>query len=294
MSKQTRVLRRSDQQAHDASAKRSVGSVHKAAAIAAVTVLVAVVLVFEMPKVVEVFPQHAPRAPELPAFAPEFPAPTPSVAIEQQGLIEPPGVAKALKLFAVYPSSDPRVGRAALGAAEASSRTYVTGALLENGAELLEVFDDRALLLRDRRTYTLYLPDHGAGDLLESASQLTVGDFPPAQLEMQAPGARATDVLRVAPAYNGDVIVGFSAYPGAQRDRFEGWGLQSGDVLVRAGGYALNDVAQIEAVMERLAAGERIAAEVLRGAGQRGRVTLDGSVLLAAAVPLLPPPASIH
>jgi type II secretory pathway component PulC len=216
------------------------------------------------------------------------------VAIAQEGLVEPAGVAKALRLFAVYPSRDPRLGRAALGAAEASSRTYLTGALLENGAELSEVFDDRVVLVRERRAYTLYLPHYGESDSLEEASDLTVGDFAPPEPELQASTARTSDALRVAPAYSGDVIVGFSAYPGVRRDQFESLGLQSGDVLVRASGYALNDVAQMEAVLERLAAGEVLAADLLTPTGERRKVTLDGSIFLTAAAPSSPLPISIQ
>jgi hypothetical protein len=222
---------------------------------------------------------------------PEIPVSTSHPIVEQEGLIELPGVAKALKLFATYPGPDSHTGRAVLGAAEASSRTFVVGALLENGATLVEVFDNRAVLQREDRAYTLYLPGGGADDSLASeGADLTIGDFAPQQPGVQTNVARVTDVLRTVPAYSGELIVGFAAYPGARREQFTAWGLESGDVLVNAGGYLLNDFWQMEAVSERLAAGAVLVADVQRQSGERRKVTLDGSVLLAAAIPIPPTP----
>jgi len=221
-----------------------------------------------------------------PTALPETPLSLTPRVVEQTGLIEPVGIAKPLKLFAVYPSGSPSVGRAVLGAAEASSRTYVVGALLENGARLVEVYGDRAVLAREGRNYTLRLPGSGGSDDLSSeTAALTVGAFPPPQSELEPPVARITDVLRTVPAYNGESIVGFSAYPGERRDQFEKWGLQAGDVLLSAGGYPLNDLAQMEAVVERLEAGAVLTAAVSRASGERGQVTLDGSVLMATTPP---------
>src|SRR5687767_12121828 len=54
-----------------------------------------------------------------------------AVSSRQTGLVEPPGIAKPLRLFGVKVGSNSREGLAVLGAAESSSRTYVAGALLE-------------------------------------------------------------------------------------------------------------------------------------------------------------------
>jgi hypothetical protein len=232
---------------------------------------------------------------ESPLTVPEIPVSTSPVVAEQLGLVEPAGVAKPLQLFAVYPGLESKVGRAVLGAAEASSRTYVTGALLENGAKLVEVFDDRAVLAREDRSYTLYLPNRGTSDTLDPrASELTVGGFEPPQPDLPPSGPRVSDVLRLVPSYNGEAIVGFSVYPGAQRGPFDASGLQSGDVLVSAGGFPLNDVTQMEAVSERLAAGATLVADVLRGSGERRQVTLNGSALFAASAASMPAPPPIQ
>src|SRR4051812_42112317 len=54
-----------------------------------------------------------------------------AVSSHQTGLLEPAGVAKPMHLFAVKVGGNAREGIAVLGAAEASSRTYLAGALLE-------------------------------------------------------------------------------------------------------------------------------------------------------------------
>jgi hypothetical protein len=261
------------------------------AIIAGFALAIGTLLLLPSPAVEHAAEQLQPRAmTEPPLSVPETPIDVPH-AVEQAGLIETPGVAKQLELFAVHPGPEPGTGRAVLGAAEASSRTYVVGALLENGAKLVQVFDDRAVLVRERRTYTLYLPNQGGEDALaEENAELTVGDFPAPQRALVAPSTRATDVLRPVPAYDGERIVGFSVYPGSRRDQFERWGLQPGDVLVGAGGLLLNEAVQMEAVMALLESGTVLAADIVSGLGERRKVRLDGSALMVAAVePVLAP-----
>ena len=207
-----------------------------------------------------------------------------STPVAQTGEIEPPGVAKPLKLFAVRTGSSSREGAAVLGASESSSRTYVVGAILENGATLSEVFDDHAVLRREGRSYKLYLPDRGSSSWLAAAtSDLTVGDYAPPAPELVPRPFRVTDFLRTVPAYDGGSVVGFAAHPGIRREPFDDWGLLPGDVLISAGGYALTDATQMEAVIERLSTGAVLTADVIRAGRERHRITLDGSALVAAA-----------
>jgi hypothetical protein len=228
---------------------------------------------------------ESPAEPLVPVSIPTLPL-TSKIETAQVGALEPPGVAKPLKLFAVYPGSAAGRGRAVLGPAEASSRTYVVGALLENGAKLTQVFDDRAVLVRDRRNYTLYLQDSGwSGALSADTQALTVGDFDAPQPPLPPVAVQVTDFMRTVPAYEGDLIAGFRAYPGTRSGQFDRWGLQAGDLLVSAGGSALSDATQMEAVVAQLASGVALSAEVLRNGGERLRVTLDGSVLIAANTP---------
>jgi general secretion pathway protein C len=216
-----------------------------------------------------------------------------AVSSRQTGLLEPPGVAKPLHLFAVKVGSNAREGLAVLGAADASGRTYVAGALLENGARLTELYSDHVVLIRAGQRYTLYLPQQGKSDALgeKSSTGLTVGGFEPPPPPVTPPTVRVSDAIRVAPNYEDGQVVGFLVYPGAKAGQMERWGLVSGDVLLSLSGQPLNSAEQIESAMEQLAQGASIAGEVRRGQ-ERLAVTLDGSMLMASA-PGAPPPLAM-
>ncbi|MEO8018729.1 MAG: type II secretion system protein N [Pseudomonadota bacterium] len=214
-----------------------------------------------------------------------------AVASRQTGLLEPAGVAKPLYLFRVKVGSSAREGLAVLGAAEASSRTYVAGALLENGARLSELYSDHVVLIRAGQRYTLYLPQKGQSDALadKSTTRLMVGGFEPAAPPVSPPAVRVSDAIRVTPAYEGDQIVGFHVYPGAKAGQMERWGLVSGDVLVSLSGQPLATAEQFESAMEQVAEGASIQAEVRRGQ-ELLPMTLDGTMLMASVPSASPPP----
>jgi type II secretion system protein C len=208
----------------------------------------------------------------------------------QAGVLEPPGIAKPLRLFGVKVGSRPAQGLAILGAAEASSRTYLAGAILENGAQLTELYSDHVVLIRAGQRYILYMPTKGNSDALAGkvTTGLTVGGFQPAAPPLTPPAVRVSDAIRVAPAYEGDQVVGFHVYPGAKGGQMERWGLKSGDLLVSLSGQPLYTAEQVESVMEQLAQGASIKGEVLRG-NERMSVTLDGTMLAASAPSAAPP-----
>jgi type II secretion system protein C len=214
-----------------------------------------------------------------------------AITSKQAGKLEPPGVAKSLLLFEVKPGSSARQGLAVLGAAEASSRTYVAGALLESGARLTELYADHVVLTRNGQSFTLYLPRKGESDKIASTGVrgLTVGDFPPPAPSIQAPSVRVSDAIRVAPVYEGSQITGYLLYAGAKSGQFDRWGLKPGDVLVSLGGQPVGGAEQMDALLDQLKEGATLAAEVRRG-NQRVSVTLDGGALVASARPPPTPP----
>lgn len=209
---------------------------------------------------------------------------TMAVSSNQTGKLEPPGVVSPLRLFAVRPGGSSRQGIAVLGADEASSRTYVAGALFENGARLTELYADHVVLVRGGKNYKLYLPDKGRSDLLAKPDTpgLTIGGFSPAQPPPATPPIRVSDAVRVAPVYEGTQIAGYSVYAGSRATQFERWGFKAGDVLVSLGGQPLTTSEQMESLLDQLAQGGTLTGEVRRGE-ERVTVTLDGNALLAAA-----------
>jgi type II secretion system protein C len=213
-----------------------------------------------------------------------------AVSSRQSGLIEPAGVAKPLHLFAVKVGSTSSEGLAVLGAAEASSRTYVAGALLENGARLTELYSDHVVLVRGQQRHTLYLRQEGKVGPAARArpAGLTVGAFASAAPPAMSPAVRVSDAIRLAPAFEGDQVVGFHVYPGAKAGQMERWGLKSGDVLVSLSGQPLDSAEQVESALEDLAQGSSMQGEVRRG-NERLSVTLDGATLMASAPSAQPP-----
>jgi type II secretion system protein C len=211
-----------------------------------------------------------------------------AVANNQIGKLDPPGV-NPLRLFAVTLGRSSREGLAVLGAAEASSRTYVAGALLENGAKLSEVYADHVVLVRGAKNYKLYLPQKGQSDQLADSPGLTIGGRLAEHPPLIAPVVRVSDAVRVAPVYDGTQITGFSVYPGARAGQFERWGLKSGDVLISLNGQPLTSSEHMEALLDQVAQGVSLTGEVRRG-GELIAVTLDGSALLAAASTAASPP----
>lgn len=206
-----------------------------------------------------------------------------AVASRQAGKPEPLGVASPLQLFAVRPGRTPREGIAILGADEASSRTYVAGALFANGARLAELYSDHVVLVRGTKRYALYLPKKGRSDQLKAGGDvLMTGDFPVPRPPPAAPPVRISDAVRVAPVYDGTQISGYAVYPGSHAAQFARWGFRAGDVLVSLGGQPLTSSAQMESLLDQLAQGVTLTGEVLRREA-RITVTLDGGALLAAA-----------
>jgi len=203
-----------------------------------------------------------------------------AVSSRQTGKLEPPGVASPLHLFAVTPGRNNREGIAVLGPDEESSRTYVAGALFENGARLTEFYADRVVLARGPKNYTLYLRRNGRSDQLgkPDTEGLTVGTFSAPQPPLTSPSARVSDVVRVAPVYDGTQIAGYSVYPGSRTAQFERWGFKAGDVLVNVGGQPLTSSEEMNAFIDQLEQGVTLTGEVRRGE-ERVAVTLDGSAL---------------
>jgi hypothetical protein len=208
----------------------------------------------------------------------------------QTGQLDAPGVAKPLRVFSVLPGSSANHGRAAMGATEASSRTYLTGARLENGAMLTEVYSDRVTVVSGLHSYTLYLSGRGRSDQFESHDALTVGAFPAPEPQLSQKPVRATDAIRLVPRYSGVAITGFTAYPGIRSAEFARWGLKSGDVVTNLGGVPLLSTDQVEALLAQLVEGATLTAQLERGE-EHLNVTLDGRGLQAATMVPIPPPS---
>lgn len=183
---------------------------------------------------------------------------------------------QSLGLYTINVGPDESSSTAAIGASRASARTYVTGAILEDGSVVEAISADHVVINRDGQSYTLYTAgaDVGARDQA-AASTLQVGAGPAVQ-RLPRPASRVEEVLRFTPAPNGDGTVGLALHPGTQGRHFEQWGLKSGDVLLSLGDQQGADASDMGAQLAQLAEGRSLVARIRRGS-EEVQVVLDGS-----------------
>jgi len=191
---------------------------------------------------------------------------------------------KSLELLLVRtkPGRTSHEGAAQIGVVRESPQTYAAGALLENGARLVEIYSDYVVLWKDGRTARLYLSGRpffgGSGD----ATLLVVGGADKPMTPARITSREAlTDYVRPSPVYDGDSLVGYQVYSGAKAGPFAQLGLQPGDLIATLGGTPLNEVNTAWAVFRTLMDGAVLEAVVKRH-GETVDMTLDGSILTRA------------
>lgn len=218
---------------------------------------------------------------------------TPRPASVESGANTPSSAqVRRLRLFATAPGRNSREGTAQIGA-DGVPQTIAAGGMLENGTILKEIHTDYVLLERDGAQTELYVdgvarnpavaakkPDNDSLLMLEQSAQtLPTPPQPPTY----------TDMVRAAPHYNENAIVGFDVYPGTDRSVFGQLGLQPGDLLMSVDGVTLSSVAALDTVMKDLKEGRAVTATIRRG-GQEitlamERVTAADTALTAIAPP---------
>jgi type II secretion system protein C len=183
-----------------------------------------------------------------------------------------------LLLIATHRGSTPATGTASIGTQASNPQTYAAGALLVNGARLVEIHEEFVVLERGGQQAKLYLANRGQ---TQKSALLTVGGE---STRPQLMAAQHTDVLvqylRPSPVYEGEVLKGYQVYPGPRSDLFARLGLRSGDVILALEGVPFADPQQAIAALEQLTLGRSLLATLERG-GQVEQVTLEGGVILA-------------
>jgi hypothetical protein len=187
-----------------------------------------------------------------------------------------------LILVQVHPGRNATEGSADLGVVRESPQTYQAGALLENGARLVEIYSDYVVLDKDGRSARLYLENATTVLKAGNAAVLSVGGA----VEKPAPAKITsrevlTDYVRPSPVYDGQNLVGFQVYPGSKSTPFHQMGLQGGDVLVEVNGVPLTDPTTSWDLLRGLADGAVLSVVVKRGTGLQ-QVILDGTLLVIA------------
>ncbi|MCC7463515.1 MAG: hypothetical protein IT480_13770 [Gammaproteobacteria bacterium] len=184
-----------------------------------------------------------------------------------------------LQAYSVSVGADASTGTAVLGAAPDTARTYVLGAILENGAVFTEVRADHVVLELGGQLHTLYtVGSEGSltaqGDAAVEKSALNSGAPTPVQ-PPPAPAARLEDMVRYAPLRGAEGIDGLALYPGVQGSYFEQWGLKRGDVLVSLSDVSSGDIHGLIERLGDLTEGQSLLARVRRGSKEM-QVLLEG------------------
>lgn len=179
---------------------------------------------------------------------------------------------RTLRLVAAEPGRNAGEGRARLGIGTGPTQTYVAGALLANGARLVEIHSGYVILERRGERQWLSM---GAIDI--EGDVLTVGS---PQMPSARPPSREpiTDTIRMTPVYEGETLRGYRVFPGSHAEAFAALGLHSGDVITALDGAALDDREKAALLFRRLTTRAAVVATVERE-NQSTAVTLDGSVL---------------
>lgn len=188
----------------------------------------------------------------------------------------------ALILVRTQRGRNSREGFAQIGVRADSPQTYTTGALLANGARLMEVYDHYVVLERDGHRARLYLLGEGHGDAESARALLTVGGVPEPTPALVDSRDELTVYLRPSPVFVGSELHGYALSAGLKATAFSEIGLQPGDVLTHINGTAVSNTSDSLTALHTLIDGEVLTVEVERQ-GLSQTLSLDGSLLRRAA-----------
>jgi type II secretion system protein C len=231
----------------------------------------------------------------------------PAVALSTQQSVQPTkgtvqiaatDRANRLRLLSTTPGRNSSEGAAQIASGTSEPLTYAAGALLENGASLTEVHADHVILVRGAQKTALYVEGVAAQAnqkrvIPVNDALLAVEDTPSPIIASKVTAPPTfTEVVRAAPRFENDAIVGFDVYPGTSAGQFSRLGLQSGDLLVAVDGAPLGDTEALNTALKNIAEGRSVVATVRRG-DEHVELALDGASLATAqtlaGVPSLEP-----
>jgi type II secretion system protein C len=193
-----------------------------------------------------------------------------------------------LQLVSTLPGRNASEGTALLGPDATNPQTYAAGALLENGARLVEIHPDRVVLERGGKRALLHLDGESPADGTRSAgisarsagSELTtVGGRTPTVIARASSVDSISEVIRAQPAYDSDgLTAGLEVYPGRRVGAFTQLGLKPGDLIQFVNGQRISSDTQWREIERALTDGAVIDVGVTRE-GQLLHLALDGLVL---------------
>jgi general secretion pathway protein C len=227
----------------------------------------------------------------LGALAPVPPAVTsPLGASKPSAQMADDGAVGKMRLVAVQPGRNAREGTAQIATGKAKPLTYIAGALLANGASLVEVHADHVVLKRGVSATQLYID--GASRNARAAKGepaldelITVTAPVPTTSKVLGPET-FSNLMRTAPRFDDNQLVGYQVYAGTDGGALSRLELQSGDVVTEMDGKPVTSVEQVHRGLKAVSEGASVMATVLRGS-EMVIVSLDGAKLKEQAQPAM-------
>jgi type II secretion system protein C len=187
-----------------------------------------------------------------------------------------------LYLVSTAPGRNKNEGTARIGTTVENPQTYVSGAILANGARLAEVHQDHVVLTRGKASADLYVyqRDPRAKQLSVTSPLLSVSAAPTTPLSVEKVGEGLTDYLRPSPVYDGETLRGYQVYPGSRTGVFARLGLEPGDIVTSINDAPLSEPSHALEMFAQLMRGAAVVATVERKNAVR-RISLDGALISA-------------
>lgn len=191
--------------------------------------------------------------------------------------VDAPETRLKLVLHGAFASDDPELARAIIADPRGDEEMYAVGDTLPGNAELREIHTDRIILQRGGRYETLRLPDErlpGSGATAHTdasiSTQAAVASTPVQRLRSIRQQLRSNPkslygLVRATPKKGEDgKMVGYTLRPGRDPQLFRQMRLQSGDVVTRINGIALDTLANGMQALKSAQAGQTVSMTVLR------------------------------
>lgn len=181
-----------------------------------------------------------------------------------------------LRVRATHPGRNQSEGTAELSTTGVGGQTYMAGALLSNGARLVQIHADHVVLERDGHEEILALDTAGSAGVSPAKDSLAWTGAQKVELATPDSPDELSQVMRLAPRFEGSQPVGLEVQSGPDAERFAALGLRAGDRIVAIDDEAISDPREAIGSLQQLTQGRALSVIVER-AGRRERLMLDGA-----------------
>jgi general secretion pathway protein C len=232
--------------------------------------------------------------PAAPVPAPRAPVANPAVALatvvnahlfgvtSAGNAADAPQTTMPLVLAGVLATSDPKSGQAIIGPNAGAAKLYAVGDMIQGGARLNAVYNDRVLIERN-----------GAVEALPLPRTSSIAGMAPAPLGANPLLARAqanardnalfSGLLRIQPVFNQGKLGGYRVFPGPRgANVLTQLGLRPGDLITAINGTQLDDASRAMEIVQTLGSSDSASVTVSRN-GQLQELNLNLSNITTEA-----------